>query len=56
MGAGADRESPRMGKQRLLIIGASGFLGSNAFEHSTDKFDVIRADRYRSSSGAEASR
>jgi dTDP-4-dehydrorhamnose reductase len=34
-----------MSKQRLLVIGARGFLGTYAVQESTGKFEVIRGDR-----------
>ncbi len=34
-----------MNRQRLLVIGAKGFLGRYAVQESTEKFDVIRGDR-----------
>jgi dTDP-4-dehydrorhamnose reductase len=34
-----------MSKQRLLIIGTSGFLGTYAVQSSAERFDVIRGDR-----------
>jgi dTDP-4-dehydrorhamnose reductase len=35
----------RVDKQRILVIGAKGFLGTYAAQAAGDTFDVIRADR-----------
>jgi dTDP-4-dehydrorhamnose reductase len=35
----------RVDRQRILVIGAKGFLGTYAAQAATDTFDVIRADR-----------
>jgi dTDP-4-dehydrorhamnose reductase len=34
-----------MDRQRLLIVGAKGFLGTHAVKSATDAFEVIRGDR-----------